>query len=137
MGDNIATLMNGPASSGIGFSTVFILIMFIILAITAIHMYYKSQESYKLGMQIPGPDPIPILGNALMAIGKTPERKFSCSDDRKKNPFVSCLEFIDETSVHKISRIIRRSSFTKFVENVVNLMIVEIFSRNRTRMFAA
>lgn len=76
MGDNIATLINGPASSGIGFATIFILIMFIILAVTAIHVYCKSQESYKLGMQIPGPDPIPILGNALMAVGKTPERKY-------------------------------------------------------------
>lgn len=76
MGDNIATLINGPASSGIGFSTVFILILFIILALTAIHVYFKSQESYKLGIQIPGPEPLPILGNALLALGKTPDGKY-------------------------------------------------------------
>lgn len=75
---DVLTLI-GPASGGIGFSTVFILIMFFILAITAIHVYYKSQESYKLGLQIPGPEPLPILGNALMALGKTPNRKhFFC-----------------------------------------------------------
>ncbi|XP_037050111.1 cytochrome P450 4g15-like [Bradysia coprophila] len=43
-----------------------------VLVITAIHLYYKSQESYKLAIQIPGPVPLPILGNALMALGKTP-----------------------------------------------------------------
>lgn len=74
MADNLLTLV-GPENSGIGFSTVFILILFVILAIAAIHVYYKSQESFKLGIQIPGPEPIPILGNALMALGKTPNGK--------------------------------------------------------------
>lgn len=76
MADNLLTLV-GPEISGIGFSSVFILILFVILVLTAIHYYYKSQESFKLGIRIPGPEPIPILGNALMAIGKTPNGKFT------------------------------------------------------------
>ncbi|XP_031623600.1 cytochrome P450 4g15-like [Contarinia nasturtii] len=71
MAENILTVMT-PQTSGVGFSSIFILIMFIILVITAIHLFYKSQESFKLGIQIPGPEPIPILGNALMALGKSP-----------------------------------------------------------------
>lgn len=68
----------GPASTGVGFSfpSVFLLILFFIVAITAVHVYFKNQESYKLGYEIPGPEPLPILGNALMAIGKTPNGKF-------------------------------------------------------------
>lgn len=75
MADKLLTLIEPASSGNIGFSTVFFLLLFIILAITAIHVYYKSQESFKLALQIPGPDPIPILGNALMALGKTPNRK--------------------------------------------------------------
>lgn len=74
MANNLLTLV-GPENSGISFSTIFILILFVILAITAIHFYYISQDSFKFGMRIPGPEPIPIFGNALMAIGKTPNRK--------------------------------------------------------------
>lgn len=74
MADKLLTF-DGPEISGIGFSSVFILILFVILVVTAIHVYYKSQESYKLGIRIPGPEPIPILGNALMAVGKSPNGK--------------------------------------------------------------
>lgn len=73
MGASMLTLMG--ASGGYGFATIILVILFCILAVTAIHVYYKSQESYKLGLQIPGPDPIPIMGNALMAVGKTPNGK--------------------------------------------------------------
>lgn len=43
-----------------------LLLVFVIL--TAVHLYYSNTESYKLGLQLPGPPPIPLLGNALMAI---------------------------------------------------------------------
>lgn len=76
MAENLLTMIGPAASAGVGFSTVFfLLIMFIVLTITAIHVYFKSKESYKLGIEIPGPDPIPILGNALLALGKTPNGK--------------------------------------------------------------
>lgn len=78
MSDNLLTLI-GPESSGIGFLTIFLFIMFVILAVTAIHVYYKSQESYQLALRIPGPEPIPILGNALMALRKTPNGKYFLS----------------------------------------------------------
>lgn len=74
MADNLLTLVDSETSS-IGFSTILIPILFVILAVTAIHAYYKSQESFKLGIRIPGPEPIPILGNALMAVGKSPNGK--------------------------------------------------------------
>lgn len=74
MADNLLTLV-GPGSVGVGFSSIFILILFVILAVTAIHFYYKSQESFKLGLRIPGPEPLPLLGNALIAVGKTPNGK--------------------------------------------------------------
>lgn len=76
MVDNLLPLV-GPENSGIGFSAVLIVILFVILTVTAIHYYYKTQESYQLGSRIPGPDPIPILGNALMALGKTPNGKLN------------------------------------------------------------
>lgn len=73
--ENILTTMEPSASGVIGFSTVFLLIMFVVLTIAAIHFYFKTQESYKLAIKIPGPPPIPILGNALLALGKTPNGK--------------------------------------------------------------
>lgn len=73
MAENVLTIVEGPEiNPGIGFSIIFIPILFVILAVTAIHVYFKSQESYKFAIRIPGPEPIPILGNALMAIGRTP-----------------------------------------------------------------
>lgn len=76
MAGNLLAMFGPSAASEIGFSTIFLLIMFSILTITAIHFYYKTQESYKLAIEIPGPIPIPILGNALMAVGKNPNGKF-------------------------------------------------------------
>lgn len=75
--ENLIPMIEPAASGAIGFSTIFLLIMFVILTITAIHVYFKTQESYKFAIEIPGPNPIPILGNALMAIGKTPNGNFS------------------------------------------------------------
>lgn len=75
--ENLIPMIEPAASGAIGFSTIFLLIMFVILTITAIHIYFKTQESYKFAIEMPGPDPIPIFGNALMAIGKTPNGNFS------------------------------------------------------------
>lgn len=75
MADNLLTMIDSPASGGVGFSTIILLIMFVLLTITAIHVYFKTQQSYKYAIEIPGPEPIPILGNALIALGKTPTGK--------------------------------------------------------------
>lgn len=75
MTDNLYTLDDGLEASSIGFSTIFISILLVILVITLIHLYFTSQESYKLGIRIPGPEPFPIFGNALMAIGVSPDSK--------------------------------------------------------------
>ena len=78
MAENMLTMIEGPEiNPGIGFSVIFIPILFVISALTAIHVYFKSRESYKFAIRIPGPEPIPILGNALMAIGKTPNGESS------------------------------------------------------------
>lgn len=75
MADNLLTMIEPTASGGIGFSTIFLLIMFCILTITAIHVYFRTQDSYKMAIEIPGPEPVPIFGNALLALGKTPNGK--------------------------------------------------------------
>lgn len=47
----------------------------LISVLTAVHFYFKSRESFKLAMQIPGPDPLPLLGNAHLAVGKSSHGK--------------------------------------------------------------
>lgn len=78
--ENLLTMIEPTASGTIGFSTIFLLIMFVVLTMTAIHVYFKTRESYKLAIAIPGPPPIPILGNALLALGKTPTGKTSAAN---------------------------------------------------------
>lgn len=72
MSEQILTVAANSASNGIAYSGFLIFSSLVFVVIAAIHFYYKSQESYKLAMRIPGPDPLPIFGNALMALGKTP-----------------------------------------------------------------
>lgn len=64
------------ASAGCGFSAFFITFLLFIVVLAAIHFYYQSQESYKLAYLMPGPTPLPIFGNALLAIGKSPHGKY-------------------------------------------------------------
>lgn len=77
--ENLLSMIEPTAGGAIGFSTIFLLIMFVVLTLTAIHIYFKTQESYKLAISIPGPNPVPLLGNALLALGKTPNGKKAAS----------------------------------------------------------
>lgn len=70
MGEQI--LAAAASSSGFGYSSLLVFSALLFVVLTAIHFYYKSQESYKLASEMPGPAPIPIFGNALMALGKSP-----------------------------------------------------------------
>lgn len=72
----MSLVLLSTASTGFGFSPFFIPFLLLIVVLAAIHFYYQSQESYKLALLIPGPTPLPIFGNALMAIGKSPHGKF-------------------------------------------------------------
>lgn len=71
MADTVLSLIGPIRTDGFGFSTVFLLIILFISILTAIHVYFTSQESYKLGLELPGPYPLPILGNALLALTDT------------------------------------------------------------------
>lgn len=74
MAANLLTLTGGE-STGVAFSATFTILGISILIAAIVHFYYRSTEAFKLAIQIPGPDPIPLLGNALMAVGKNSNGK--------------------------------------------------------------
>lgn len=70
------------ANSSYSYVAVTVPLILILIIFISIHLYYQSTESYKLGIQIPGPPPYPIIGNAHMAIGMTSHGK---TNKYKKN----------------------------------------------------
>lgn len=69
---NHTMVMVSTASSQFNVWPLLALISLLVLVIfLAVHLYFSRTESFKLGLEIPGPYPLPILGNAHMAIGKT------------------------------------------------------------------
>lgn len=50
----------------------------LVLLATGLWLLYRWQQQsklHKLGNKLPGPLPIPVFGNALLALGKKPEGK--------------------------------------------------------------
>lgn len=40
------------------------------------HRKHQRSRLYRMGNLLPGPDPVPFFGNALLALFKNPEREF-------------------------------------------------------------
>lgn len=59
---------------GMGLSSTPILAALLVVSavLYAIHYYQMQSRLRKLGDKIPGPPTVPFLGNALMALGKSP-----------------------------------------------------------------
>lgn len=72
MSETILTMAADGASKGFFASGYLVVSTLLFVALAAIHFYYKSQESFKFASEMPGPAPLPIFGNALMALGKSP-----------------------------------------------------------------
>lgn len=52
-----------------------VITVLIISVITLYHFWQKTTDTWKFGMEMPGPQPLPILGNAHIIIGKSSHGK--------------------------------------------------------------
>lgn len=68
---NKVTIISAASNHFSMWPTLALIALLVFVIFLAVHLYYSRTESFKLGIEIPGPYPLPILGNALMAIGKT------------------------------------------------------------------
>lgn len=43
----------------------------IVTVVTLYHLWQQTTDSWKYGMEMPGPKPLPLIGNAHMIVGKS------------------------------------------------------------------
>lgn len=53
-------------------STTFYILLTTTLVLWFVHWWRQQSHFFKLGNSIPGPSGLPFLGNALIALGRTP-----------------------------------------------------------------
>lgn len=58
-------------------STTFYILLTTTIVLWFVHWWKQQSHIFKLGNSLPGPSGIPFLGNALIALGRTPNGKFS------------------------------------------------------------
>lgn len=52
-------------------------IVFVIVSLTLLHVYLQSRRIARIGNKIPGPPPLPIIGNAHLVWNKTHNGKLN------------------------------------------------------------
>lgn len=62
-------------SMGLGSTPILATLLVASAVLYAIHYYQTNSRLHKLGDKLPGPPGIPFLGNALLAVGKSPHGK--------------------------------------------------------------
>ena len=57
-------------------SATFYILLTTTLVLWFVHWWRQQSHFFKLGNSIPGPSGLPFLGNALIALGRTPNGEF-------------------------------------------------------------